>query len=305
MELHHLRYIVTLARQLHFSQAARELNITQPSLSQCVLQAEQELGVRLFERKTRSVALTEAGREFVRQAERVLSEWDGLYERMRRQANAKQAPLRIGTLLNMAKLSLNNRVLSFQQLHPDISVSIHEVLGSIELIRQLEKDVFDAVFFIPSPELKAAPGLELQPVLQGRVVAIVPRTHRFAKLTSIHIAELAGEKLIFPAKSHSLFEIVMSACRDKGFEPQIVALVSMVNTGIEMAAQGIGISLVSSQFVGDSCCDAVAVIPVEPTIDRPILMAYKTRPENSRAIHVFRDFILRQKLDCSNPDVTK
>ena len=297
MELHHLRYIVILAQQLHFSHAAKELNITQPSLSQCVLQAEQELGVRLFERKTRSVELTEAGREFERHAARVLAEWDALHEGMRRQASVKQAPLRVGTLLNMAKLSLNNRVLSFQQLHPNIAVSIHEVLGSIELIQQLEKNVFDAVFFIPAPDLKAAPGIELQPVLQGRVVAIVPRTHRFVQNASIHIAELAGEKLIFPAKSHSMYEIVMSACRNNGFQPQIVALVSTVNTGIEMSAQGIGISLVSSQFVGDCCGDAVAVIPVEPPIVRTIFMAYKTRPENSLALHVFRDFILQQKLN--------
>ena len=65
MELHHLRYVVKLAKCLHFSKAAAELNITQPSLSQQILLIERELGVRLFERKSRSVELTAAGEEFI------------------------------------------------------------------------------------------------------------------------------------------------------------------------------------------------------------------------------------------------
>ena len=75
MELYHLRYILKLAKLLHFSKAARELNITQPYLSQCVAQAEQELGVKLFERKTRSVCLTESGEAFVLNADKVLRAW--------------------------------------------------------------------------------------------------------------------------------------------------------------------------------------------------------------------------------------
>ena len=299
MELYHLRYILKLAQYLHFSQTAAKLNITQPSLSQGLLQVEQELGVKLFERKTRSVRLTPAGEEFARQAEKVLAAMDQLYEGMQRHAAQKKATLRIGTLLNMARLDLNAQVLSFQKDNPHSRILINEVLGSIELIRQLEAEIFDLVFFMPSPEMKLADHLKAEPVLDGRAVAIVPHCHRLAAMAAVNIADLAEESLIFPAESHSLFGILMSVCRDAGFKPKITAQNSQVDTGVEMAAQGIGIALVSSQFVGPTAGRGVEVKPLEPLIPRTICLAYSRQTKKLREIQLFRDFILRTA--CKTP----
>ncbi len=297
VELHHLRYVVKLAKCLHFSKAAAELSITQPSLSQQVLLIERELGVRLFERKTRSVELTAAGENFVVYADRVLVEWERLQEAMRKQSATKKGKLRVGTLLNMARMDLNTQVLAFSKVHPFIRISIGEMVGSYELIKQLEEDTFDVVFCIPLPEMHLDEGIEVVPVLAGCVVAVVSNEHPLAGKTRIGLKELADESLLFPAKVHSLYKLVLSACRSSGFEPKIVGHFSQAETGVEMAAKGLGITLMSSPFAAISNCANVAVIPVEPKLPRNITLAYSRNTANLSAVKAFRDFILRSAAD--------
>ena len=293
MELHHLRYVVKLAKCLHFSKAAAELNITQPSLSQQILLIERELGVRLFERKTRSVELTAAGEEFIVYADKVLREWERLQEAMRQQSASKKRTLRIGTLLNMARLDLNMQVLAFKKTHPDIQVTIGEMVGSYELLKNLETETFDVVFCIPSPEIRLGEKIEVIPVLAGRVVAVVAKEHRLSCKTEITLKDLSEENLLFPAKIHSLYGLVLAACRSSGFEPKIVGQSSQVETGVELAAKGLGVTLASSQFAVASKCADVAIIPIEPMIPRNITLAYASNTANISAVTLFRDFILR------------
>lgn len=292
MELDYLRYVIKLSKCLHFSKAAAELNITQPSLSQRISQIENKLGVKLFERKTRSVTLTAAGEEFLLHAEKVLAAYEQLQEAMRKQSLTRKGTLHIGTLLNMARLDINAQILAFQKEHPHIQLTINEIVGSFELIHQLEADTFDVVFFTPSPDIKLTEKIKVCPILTGQVVAAIPENHRLATRPVISLHELKEENLLFPAKVHSLFGILMTACRGSGFEPKIVAQASQVDTAIEMASQNVGIALLSSQFIGAR--QGIAIVPVEPAIARNITLAYSSRTANFSAIKVFRDFILRQ-----------
>ena len=292
MELHHLRYVVKLAKCLHFSKAAAELNITQPSLSQQILLIERELGVRLFERKTRSVELTAAGEEFVVHACKVIVEWERLQDAMRQQSATKKGSLRIGTLLNMARLDLNMHVLAFQKAHPDIQITIGEMVGSYELLKHLEAKTFDVVFCIPSPEMRLNDSIEIIPILAGHVVAVVAIDHRLSGKNTISLKELADENLLFPAKVHSLYGVVLAACRSSGFEPKIVVQSSQVETSVEMTSKGFGVALVSSLFAAASKCTGVSAIPLEPKIPRNISLAYSNHSANS-AVTLFRDYILR------------
>ena len=84
MEIHQLQYVLKVASHLHFSNAANDLGITQPSLSQQIDKLEKELGCKLFDRKTRSVELTPAGEEFIIYADHVLTELHRLSEAMQK-----------------------------------------------------------------------------------------------------------------------------------------------------------------------------------------------------------------------------
>lgn len=292
MEMHHLQYVTKLAKSLHFSKAAMDLNITQPSLSQQIIKIENELGIKLFERKTRSVELTAAGAEFIVYANKILADWKHLHEAMLKHSDKKKETLRIGILLNMAKLDITTKILNFQKEYPHIHVTFDEIVGSLELIKQLEKNYIDVVFYLPSSEIDLDEKVNHWPVLHGRVAAIVQKGHHLAANSKLLLQELENERLIFPIRAHSLYKSLLEACRNSGFEPMIVASQSRAETAIDMVNKGLGIALLSSLFVEASMCKSVVAIPVEPIIHRNIEMAYLQTASNLPAIRLFRDFIL-------------
>jgi DNA-binding transcriptional LysR family regulator len=310
VELHHLRYVLKLAERLHFSQAAADLRITQPSLSQQIILLEKELGVRLFERKTRSVELTTAGEEFVAYAATVMKNWHRLEEAMRQRAKTNSGYLRIGTLVNMSTLDLSRHLQAFQNQYANISLNIVELIGSGELLRLLEADGIDLAFAIPTPETKIAPRFAAALLIPGRVVSALPAGHPLAARPAVTLQELAGEKLIFPARAHSLYTQLLGAFRQAGLEPRIVGTNSQVKTGIDMAATGFGVTLLTSFFAAAVLRPDVVLIPVEPAIPRDMVMAYGQKIAGTFALNTFVQYFAaaytdRQPSYLSNFDESK
>ena len=172
-------------------------------------------------------------------------------------------------------------------------VTIGEIVGSFELIRHLEAEMFDVVFFTPTFEVKLADWMEVCPVLPGHVVAVVTEEHRLAANQVVTMKELADENLLFPSRLHSLFGILLAECRNNGFEPKIISQCSQIETSIKIAAKGMGVALLSSQFASASDCKGIKTIPIDPLIPRTISMAYSTRTTALSAVKAFRDFILQ------------
>lgn len=300
MELHHLKYVLRLAQRLHFSQAADDLRITQPSLSQQIILLEKELGVKLFERKTRSVELTPAGEDFVAHAETVIKDWQRLEEAMRQHAKEKSGYLRVGTLVNMAILNLTHHLQSFQSQYANIRLNIVELTGSGEILRLLEADGVDLAFAIPTPETKIAPRFSSTLLVPGHVVAALPADHPLAARKALALQELAGEKLIFPARAHSLYSQLLDAFRQAGLDPKIVGNNSQVRTGIDMAANGFGVTLLTSYFAAAALRPGVVIIPVEPAIPRDIVMVYG-KTADTFALNAFIHFLAAAYADWRTP----
>src|ERR1700734_1348669 len=99
MEIRQLRYVVAVARTMNFTQAAAVLGIAQPALSQAVAQLEKQLAISLFNRNSRRVELTAAGRLFVERAEKILRELDNLQHNMLDHAEALHGSVNVGTMV--------------------------------------------------------------------------------------------------------------------------------------------------------------------------------------------------------------
>jgi DNA-binding transcriptional LysR family regulator len=136
MELRHLRYFEAAAEELHFSRAAERLNISAPTLTQQIQALEQDLGVMLFRRTKRSVALTEAGRRFLDEARATLRQAEQATLMARQTARGEIGRIEIGYVTSASCLGLISTVLAeFRRANPYVDLQLHRM----ETVRQLNE----------------------------------------------------------------------------------------------------------------------------------------------------------------------
>lgn len=192
MNLDHLRYFVKLAEVRHYTRAAEQLCISQPSLSHAISQLEAELGVPLFEKSGRNTTLTRFGEEFLECAQRSLDTLDVGIESLQRTARG-EGIVRLGFLRTLGVDFIPRLTSDFLAADPNSGVqfSFHSGLSS-GLIDGLLQRKYDLVFCSePDPSL----GLTAVPVTTQELVMIVPKDHALAGRGSVDL----GETLEYPA----------------------------------------------------------------------------------------------------------
>ena len=294
MELHQLDYVVKLATHLHFSKAAGYLGITQPSLSQQIDKLEKELGVKLFERKTRSVKLTPAGEVFILHACKVLADLDQLGEAMRTISPMKIERLRIGTFVpNLGVHKVATLIQQFQGAFPNISIHLTEKAGSRELYKLLTGGGLDGAFLVPSLELGGDQTMVCHTLIPGAVNIICRKDHPFAARTTVPLQELAKTNCIAMTPTYSIYGSVIDACRANGIKLNIISHCNQIETMVDLVLQGFGFSFLSSQFAENISHSNIVIRPLAPMIERNLSFVYVVNQGYPPALLTFRDFILK------------
>src|SRR5689334_15922701 len=157
MELRHLRYFVAVAEELHFRRAAERLHVAQPAVSEQVRKLEEELGVRLFNRTQRSVALTDAGAALLTEAYRVLRQAQ-VAELAARSASTRPG-LRIGYVPTALRASIPRTLRRLAAAMPNLQTTIEPGTG-LELVEAVRTGDLDAAVVslpIPTAEVHVTP----------------------------------------------------------------------------------------------------------------------------------------------------
>ena len=243
MELRHLRYAVALADELHFARAAARLHIAQPPLSQQIKALENELGVRLFDRTSRRVGLTDAGAAFIAEARRTLASAEQAIEAARRAARAETGRLAVGYVSSVSYELLPAVLRAFRRRAPDVLLVLEE-MNSSEQSRGVLAGTLDLGFVRRPPPTDRR--LADTVVRREPIVVAVPRDHALAAARAIRLRELALESfVIFPARPRpSWADVVLDLCRGAGFEPRVVQEAVEMVSALSLVAAGIGIALV-------------------------------------------------------------
>jgi DNA-binding transcriptional LysR family regulator len=243
MELRHLRYFVAVAEELHFTRAAERLHIAQPPLSQQIRALETELGVQLFERTRRSVALTDAGHALLIRAREVLSVAQALPQELQRVARGEVGQLRIGfsSTLPLTKL-LRDVVADHRRSLPGVALNLREMHSQLQFdsLRRGELDVGLVRYNERAPE-----GIRLEVLRRDPLRLVVPSSHRFARRKSVAIAECRNEAFIgFPGDAGTgTAPLLKRLCAEAGFEPNIAQEAREATTQIGLVAAGLGIAV--------------------------------------------------------------
>src|SRR6185369_11705098 len=170
MELRHLRYFVAVAEELNFRRAAERLHLAQPALSSQIKDLEEELGVRLFDRTTRSVLLTPTGQLFLKEARGILGATVKAEQLVRKAEQGLVGTLRVGVISPATGPLLAKILRHFHQKYPGVQLSLSS-LTSAEQLRRLRAGELDAGLLRPPVN---APELDMRFVEQAPQVLAMP-----------------------------------------------------------------------------------------------------------------------------------
>jgi len=244
IELRLWRQFVTLAEELHFGRAATRLHMTQPPLTQAIQGLERAIGVPLFARTRRSVALTPAGAALLAPARRLLAAADELPRVAQAAAAGLAGQLRLAFVSNIAYGPLPEWLRSFRLAHPEVALQLREATLDVQL-EAFDADEIDAGFVLHAPG--AAPAGFAAWAVQGEpLVMALPAQHPAAALATLRLADVAGEPLvIFPRPiAPSLFDAVLAAYRAQGATPRIGQEAIQMQTIVNLVSAGMGVAWV-------------------------------------------------------------
>lgn len=243
MELRHLRYFVAVAKHLHFSTAAKELNISQPPLSKQIKQLEDELGVTLFLRTNRDVKLTAAGAYFFESAKNILDMVERDVNTVRKIHCGEIGTLTIGFGGSVVFDLLPKIIKEIKNRYPEIKLNVRQ-LTTEEQLKSLLNGTIDVGLLVPPIENKK---IDLFPIRDEVFVVCLPKNHYLAKSTKpIDIKELANEPIIMTPESSGkgYYNSVLSLCRKGGFYPNITQTAQEQQTLVSLVAAELGIAFV-------------------------------------------------------------
>lgn len=280
MELRQIEYFIVVAEELHFGRAAIRLQMTQPPLSQQILQLEKELGVQLFKRSKRHVELTNAGKVFLQEVRSILIQLERAKAAALRAQKGMLGRLVLGFVGSATFDILPIIVRAFQEQFPCVDLVLHEMPTPMQLEAFHRKDI--DIGFIRTPVVD--PLISLLPVHQETCIAVVPESHPLAQCSSISIGDLSTERFILVEREiwPNWYDDILSKCRDAGFSPIIRQEVKEIQTIVGLVAAGLGVSIVPKSTVNLHARD-VAYININGASPR-IEMGIAWRTDDNSAL---------------------
>ena len=304
MTLTELRYVVAVARDRHFGQAAQSCYVSQPTLSVAIKKLEAELGVRLFERGPGEVSVTPVGQRVVEQAQRVLEEASRVKEFAAAGLDPLAGALRLGAIYTIGPYLLPRLIPVLRRIAPSMQLLIQEnythKLG--EALKQGEVDVI--LVALPFAER----GVETRAVYDEPFLVAVPPGHPLERKKHISSKELARESLLLLGSGHCFRDQVLDLC-SSAHRANRGALARTLEGGSletirQMVASGVGVTVLPATSVapGDSGGELLRIRPfARPVPDRRVVLAWRKSFPRPQAVEALRQAIL----GCDLPQVTK
>ena len=249
IEVRQARYFLAVAEELHFGRAAQRLHMSQPPLSQAIIQLERQLGARLLDRNARKVTLTETGRAFADECRKLIAGAERAGEVAQQAEAGLLGTLRLGVVTSALSEPLLSTLDAFRTARPRVELRVVEVdtpAGQEALLRH-ELDV--AVIRL-SVSTRA---LSVEPWRRDHFVLALPAQHPLAvDERPIDLARLAEEPWVWLHREASpdYHDQLMATCRRAGFTPDARHHANSITTQLAMVGCGLGVTLVPNVAVG-------------------------------------------------------
>jgi LysR family hydrogen peroxide-inducible transcriptional activator len=238
MELQQLRYVLAVADTGNFTRASERSNVSQPSLSQQIINLEKELGHKLFHRLGRRAVPTEAGFVFIERARRILIEVGDAAREMK-DSHAIDRTIKVGAIPTLAANLFPPLLALARKRFPQLLIQVQEDFRD-ELIQGVLEGVLDvAIVSLPVKE----PQLSIETIFTESLLLVLGKNHPLAARPKIIVDDIKSEKFIMLGSASTLTQEIQRFCGDNQFEPAIASRCAQIATVKALVAIGVGISI--------------------------------------------------------------
>jgi len=295
--LRQIQAFIAVAQQGTFTKAAERMQIAQPALSQLVRELERELNVRLLDRTTRRVELTDAGREFHDAAAQIMQDLDAAVQNATALAERKRGRITVAAPPLLAAIAIPPAIAALKDTHPGLQVTIIDARNErvIEAVRSGRADCGIGTFSLVED------GIERTPLARDSLMLFCTRESRFAQQTSVAWRELRGEPLATLTRDSGIRLLV-----EVGYESAEVPLlptyeVSQISTALALVRSELAIAVLPTYARAVAPEGVLAKPLTEPFIARDIVIIRASGRSMSPALSTF-ETLLRRFVRQSTPN---
>jgi DNA-binding transcriptional LysR family regulator len=286
MELRQLSYFAAVARHRHFTQAAEEMHVAQPALSQQVRRLEAELGVELFRRSTRRVELTEAGELLLARTATVLTEVESARQELSELSGLLRGSVALGSL-PLASLGVPAMLEEFRRVYPGVGIHLHEQAVDI-ILGMLRRDELDLAFAMAGPDSVGAE-MTARVLYEEELVAVMSPAHALAGRAAVRVEQLADDPLIGFRRGSALRRAVDERLELADPAPEYAFETFELETIRALASHGLGVALLPAGYVGGAGPE-VASARLRPRVRIPISLVWRSERRHTPAAQAFLEF---------------
>lgn len=285
MNLNHLYYFRTLAKEEHYTRTAQILSLTQPSLSHAISCLEEELGVKLFEKQGRNAKLTKCGALFLRYVEQSLAMLDEGKRILTEASGLNGGFIDLGYIYTLGSHFIPNMINQYMNKKGKNHIKFSFGQGTTkQVIGELKQGTYDMVF---SSFVKNEKDLDFVPVAEEELVLITPQNHPLSKKKEIDLIDTVAYDYIYFTKNSGLRAVIDALFAQIKKQPSIVYEGEEDSSVAGLVAAGFGIAIVPKIPLLDTM--DVCVLPiVSPEIKRYIYLVTK---KNKYQTPIVKDFI--------------
>jgi DNA-binding transcriptional LysR family regulator len=255
--IRHIRAFLSVARLGSFTKAALELHVSQPTLTVQIRQLEEWLGVRLFDRNKRRVAITEAGKNLLPFLARVLADLETVMSVGQELTGIRRGSVAIATLPSVAADFLPLAILRFREKYPGIDVRVSDVIAEriLQLVRQETVDFGIGSKLAPDGEL------EIENLLTDQLCAVFPTGHSLDGRSEPTLQNVVAWPLILTARGTSVRTLVDRAIEREALDICLSCEASYMTTAMGMVRAGLGVSILPAS-AAQTACEGIRMLPI-------------------------------------------
>lgn len=287
MDIRQLKYFDAIVRNRNFTKAAKELFLSQPSLSNQMKLLEQEFGYPLFEKDTKQFVLTDAGKIFFENSREILHQFDILCKQMKQLKEIGAGEIYLGTL-GSSKYWGKKIITEFREKYPGVRVIIQDK-GAHEMEEALLSHKFHVAF---TYKMTDSPLLEYFCVGNVEYVLLVSSNHRFASCAEVEFSDITQEKFVMSSQEYAMQKIFSQYGHKSVFEPAILYESNNIDTVVDLVASGMAVSLIPRNFSHNFKNHGVRSIALRgPIPTMPLYLAHHKKRKLPESVHFFWELL--------------